>query len=141
MVTKEQLLIFIDTDLLQAQSNLYRRLSANLYETKNPGEYFHLHGSLEATTALNMVGLEGYRPDMTDYHECIKLIESHVKQFTAAELEEMNAKAKQAGVTALKWEEFKESKHVCSEILWPLFLTSINILAGPNTSPGASMES
>lgn len=36
-----------DTDLLQAQSNLYRRLSANLYETKNPGEYFHLHGSLE----------------------------------------------------------------------------------------------
>ncbi|KAF2139567.1 uncharacterized protein K452DRAFT_289573 [Aplosporella prunicola CBS 121167] len=100
-----------DTDLLQAQSILYRRLSANLYETKNPGQYFHLHGSLEATTALNMVGLEGYRPDMTDYHECIKLIESHVKQFTAEELEKMNAERRQAGVTAMKWEDFKETNH------------------------------
>ncbi|KAF2001769.1 CoA-transferase family III [Amniculicola lignicola CBS 123094] len=100
-----------DTDLLQAQSNLYRRLSANLYETKNAGEYFHLHGSLEATKALNMIGLEGHRPDMTDYHECVKLIESHVKQFTADELEEKNWGIKQAGVTCLKWEEFKATEH------------------------------
>lgn len=97
---------------MQAQSILYRRLSANLYETKNPGEYFHLHGSLEATTALNMVGLEGHRPDMTDYQECVDLIESHVKQYTAEELEAMNAKHRQAGVTALKWEDFKNTPHV-----------------------------
>ena len=101
-----------DTDLLQAQSNLYRRLSANLYGTKNPGEYFHLHGSLEATTALNMIGLEGHRPDMTDYRECIKLIESHVKQFTAAELERMNAEKRQAGVTCMRWEDFKKTDYV-----------------------------
>ncbi|CAO2653217.1 Nn.00g026280.m01.CDS01 [Neocucurbitaria sp. VM-36] len=100
-----------DTDLLQAQSILYRRLSANLYETKNPGEYFHLHGSLEATKALNMIGLEGHRPDLTDYHECIKIIEDHVKQFTADELEEMNWKIKQAGVTCLKWDDFKATQH------------------------------
>ncbi|KAF2680297.1 CoA-transferase family III [Lentithecium fluviatile CBS 122367] len=100
-----------DTDLLQAQSILYRRLSANLYETKNPGEYFHLHGSLEATKALNMVGLEGHRPDLTDYHECIKIIEEHVKQYTVDELEEMNWKIKQAGVTCLKWEDFKSTQH------------------------------
>lgn len=100
-----------DTDLLQAQSNLYRRLSANLYATKNPGEYFHLHGSLEATTALNMVGLEGHRPDMTDYHDAINLIETHVKQYTAQELEAMNAERKQAGVTALEWEDFCKTKH------------------------------
>lgn len=100
-----------DTDLLQAQSILYRRLSANLYETKNPGEYFHLHGSLEATKALNMVGLEGHRPDLTDYHECIKVIGAHVKQFTADQLEEMNWKIKQAGVTCLKWEDFQATEH------------------------------
>jgi hypothetical protein len=29
---------FLDTDLLKAQSILYRRLAANLYETKIPGE-------------------------------------------------------------------------------------------------------
>ncbi|KAF1945732.1 CoA-transferase family III [Clathrospora elynae] len=100
-----------NTDLLQAQSILYRRLSANLYRTKTPGEYFHLHGSLEATKALNMVGLEGSRPDLTEYHECIKVIESHVKQFTADELEEMNWKIKQAGVTCLKWEDFQTTQH------------------------------
>jgi hypothetical protein len=101
----------VDTDLLQAQSILYRRLSANLYETKNTGEYFHLHGSLEATKALNMVGLEGHRPDLTEYHECIKIIEDHVKQFTADQLEEMNWKIKQAGVTCLKWEDFQATEH------------------------------
>ncbi|KNG48515.1 CoA-transferase family III [Stemphylium lycopersici] len=100
-----------DTDLLQAQSILYRRLSANLYETKNPGEYFHLHGSLEATKALNMIGLEGSRPDLTEYRQCIKVIEDHVKQFTADELEEKNAEIKQAGVTCLKWEDFQATQH------------------------------
>lgn len=100
-----------DTDLLQAQSILYRRLSANLYETKRPGEYFHLHGSLEATKALNMIGLEGFRPDLTDYHECIKVIEDHVKQFTVEELEEKNQQIRQAGVTCLKWDDFRASEH------------------------------
>ena len=102
----------IDTDLLKAQAILYRRLSANLYETKNAGEYFHIHGSLEAGKTLNMIGLEAHRPDMTDYRECIRLIEKHVRQYTAAELEIMNAKIKNAGVTALKWEDFKKTSHV-----------------------------
>jgi hypothetical protein len=101
----------LDTDLLQAQSILYRRLSANLYETKNPGEYFHLHGSLEASKALNMIGLESHRPDLTDYHEIIKIIEGHMKQYTADELEEMNSKIKQAGVTCIKWEDFQTTEH------------------------------
>ncbi|KAH6681657.1 CoA-transferase family III domain-containing protein [Halenospora varia] len=100
-----------DTDLLKAQSILYRRLSANLYATKNPGEFFHIHGSLEAGKTLNMIGLEAHRPDLTDYRQCIDTIESHVKRFTAAELEEMNAKESQAGVTALKWEDFKQTEH------------------------------
>ncbi|KAM0311854.1 hypothetical protein ACHAO8_006808 [Botrytis cinerea] len=100
-----------DTDLLKAQAILYRRLSANLYETKNPGEYFHIHGSLEAGKTLNMIGLEAYRPDLTEYRECINVIEKHVKQYTAAELEVMNAKINQAGVTALKWEDFKKTSH------------------------------
>lgn len=100
-----------DTDLLQAQSILYRRLSANLYQTKVPGEFFHLHGSLEATKALNMIGLEGHRPDLADYHECIKIIEEHVQKYTADELEEMNWKIKQAGVTCLKWEDFQTTQH------------------------------
>jgi hypothetical protein len=48
---------------------------------------------------------------MTDYHQCIDLIEQHVKQYTAEELEAMNAKHKQAGVTCLKFEDFIHTEH------------------------------
>ena len=104
----------IDTDLLAAQSNGYRRMSANLYQTKNPGEFFHIHGSLEATTTLNMLGLDGHRPDLTDYEEIIKTIEHEVQKYTAAELEDMNRERRQAGVTAFKHEDFIKTPHVSS---------------------------
>jgi len=64
-----------------------------------------------------MIGLEPYRPDLTDYRECIDTIESHVRQFTAAELETMNARERQAGVTALKWEDFKRTNHVSTFVM------------------------
>jgi hypothetical protein len=47
-------------------------MSANMYRTKE-GKYYHIHGSLEATTTLNMIGLPGHRPDLTDYNEIIKV--------------------------------------------------------------------
>ncbi|CAI7584778.1 unnamed protein product [Penicillium glandicola] len=100
-----------NTDLLAAQSNGYRRMSANLYKTKNPDEYFHIHGSLEATTTLNMIGLEGQRPDLTDYEEIIKVIENKVQQYTITELEEMSKERRQAGVTAYKHEDFIKTPH------------------------------
>lgn len=87
-------------------------MSANLYETKNPGEFFHIHGSLEATTTLNMIGLEGERPDLTDYEEIIKVIEEKVQKYTASELEVMNKEKRQAGVTAYKHEDFIKAPHV-----------------------------
>lgn len=87
-------------------------MSANLYETKNDGEFFHIHGSLEASTTLQMIGLESHRPDLTDYHEIIKVIEGQVRKFTAAELEDLNRERRQAGVTAYKYEDFIKTPHV-----------------------------
>ena len=86
-------------------------MSANLYKTKDE-RFFHIHGSLEATTTLNMIGLEGYRPELTDYQEIIKTIEEKVQKFPPAELETMNAERRQAGVTAYKYEEFVKTPHV-----------------------------
>lgn len=83
-----------------------------MYETKTSGEYYFIHGSLEASKTLNMIGLEAFRPDLTEYRECIDTIEKHVKQFTVAELEEMNAEKRQAGVPVLKYEDFEKSDHV-----------------------------
>ncbi|KAJ5563430.1 CoA-transferase family III [Penicillium sp. DV-2018c] len=113
-----------DTDLLAAQSNGYRRMSANLYKTKNPDEYFHIHGSLEATTTLNMIGLEGHRPDLTDYEEIIKVIEAKVQKYTAAELEVMNKERRQAGVTAYKHDDFIKTPHGSLNVQEPAWKVS-----------------
>ncbi|WZH49886.1 CoA-transferase family III domain-containing protein [Fusarium acuminatum] len=101
-----------DTDLLQAQSNPYRRMSANLYETKNPGEYYHIHGSLEASTTLKMIGLEPFMPDLKSHEDIVNTIEPAVRKFTIQELESMNAVRRQAGVPALKHEDFIKTEHL-----------------------------
>lgn len=103
-----------DTDLLKAQSDPYRRMSANLYATARPGEYYHIHGSLEASTTLSMLDLEPFRPDLNALgHEAIvEEIESHVKRFTSDELEKLNAEKRQAGVPALRHDEFLKTPHV-----------------------------
>lgn len=88
-------------------------MSANLYKTKIPGGYYHIHGSLEATTTLNMIGLDGHRPDLTNYEQIIEVIEERVQQYTVAELEKMNRERRQAGVPALKYEDFIMAPHVC----------------------------
>jgi hypothetical protein len=87
-------------------------MSANLYETKQPGEYYHIHGSLEASTTLRMIGLEPFRPDLTTHQEIASTIECAVRKFTVKELEEMNAQNRQAGVPVLKHDDFLQSAHV-----------------------------
>ncbi|KAJ4172450.1 hypothetical protein NW754_002649 [Fusarium falciforme] len=100
-----------DTDLLQAQSNPYRRMSANLYETKVPGEYYHIHGSLEASTTLQMIGLEPFRPELQSHQDIVAAIEPAVRKFSIQELEALNAKNRQAGIPALKHEDFLQTEH------------------------------
>lgn len=101
-----------DTDLYQAQSIPYRRMAANLYQTKETGRYYHIHGSLEASTQLNAIGLEAFRPDLETHSEIVDVIESAVKNFTVQELEDLNTKHRQAGVEALKHEDFLATPHV-----------------------------
>ncbi|KAI0145698.1 CAIB/BAIF family enzyme [Hypoxylon sp. NC0597] len=110
-----------DTDLNQAQSNLYRRLSAGLYETRNRGEFYHIHGSLEATTTLNMIGLPAFLPDLTNYRDCIDTIEGAVRRFSGAELEKLNGEYRQAGVPVLTNEKYKKTRHGQAMESLPLF--------------------
>ncbi|KAI1823565.1 CoA-transferase family III [Xylaria intraflava] len=100
-----------DTDLHNAQSILYRRLSAGLYETRKPGEYYHIHGSLDATVTLSMIGLPSFWPGLTDYRQCIKTIESAVKRYSAAELEVRNQHFRQAGTAVLTREQYLKTRH------------------------------
>lgn len=110
----------VDTDLLQAQSNLYRRMSANLYKTKDE-KYYHIHGSLEAGVTLNMIGLPAHDETQTDYQQIIKTIGDAVAKFTAEELETMNAERRQAGTTCYTREQFLETPHgkvISAEPYW-----------------------
>ncbi|KAK9449464.1 CoA-transferase family III domain-containing protein [Limtongia smithiae] len=100
----------VDTDFYAAQSDPYRRMSANLYRTKD-NKFFHIHGSLDASTTLEMIGLPSHIPGFTDYDAIISKIEGAVIRYTAAELEAMNAEHKQAGVTALPRDEFLATPH------------------------------
>ena len=88
-------------------------MSANLYETKTQGDYYHIHGSLEATRTLNMIGLEAFRPDLIKHDAIVSVIEPAVRKFTVCELETMNAHNRQAGVPAYRHEEFLKTPHVC----------------------------
>lgn len=59
-----------------------------------------------------MIGLPPYRPDLKTIDDIAEEIESHVKQFTIEELEEKNKELRQAGVIALKHEDFVQTPHV-----------------------------
>ncbi|SPQ22319.1 77fa5a5c-196a-474c-9865-0bd20da78203 [Thermothielavioides terrestris] len=130
-----------DTDLNQAQSVLYRRMSANLYRTKNRGEYYHIHGSLDADVTLEMLGLPKNNPSMTDYRSIIDYIESAVMQHSAAELDSLNVAHRQAGIQALTWAQFKATSHGKALLQLPPFTPSAlhgikvlelcRIIAGP----------
>lgn len=98
------------TDLNKAQSILYRRMSANLYRTKDQ-RYYHIHGSLDASTTLNMIGLPAYAPELTEYDDVVKTIQDAVSKFECNQLEKINLMNRQAGVEALKYEDFLQTDH------------------------------
>ncbi|ODV61974.1 CoA-transferase family III [Ascoidea rubescens DSM 1968] len=111
------------TDLNQAQSITYRRMSANLYETKDKGRYYHIHGSLEASTQLKLIGLPPYNPKLTDYNEIVNVLQGAVHNFSVDELEEQTLKYRQAGVEAMKSEDFLQTPHgktISSKPFWEI---------------------
>lgn len=131
-----------DTDILEAQSDPYRRMSANLYATATPDAYFHIHGSLEANTTLNMIGLPPYRPDLKTIEDISECIESHVQQFTIDELEAKNQALRQAGVTAFKYEDFIATPHGKHNVALPPWAvtpleTTTPPVPLPQDAPGA----
>jgi hypothetical protein len=102
----------LDTDLKEAQSNIYRRFAANLYGTKRDNEYYHLYGSLVASTALRMIGLPPFNTELAEYREVIDHIEQQMKRFTVEELEEKNQENQQAGTKAYKREDILKADYV-----------------------------
>ncbi|PMD32072.1 CoA-transferase family III [Hyaloscypha variabilis F] len=128
-----------DTDFLRAQSDPYRRMSANLYETKDKGAYFHIHGSLEATRTLKMLGLEAFRTDLTNHNDIISVIEPAVRKFSTQQLEDMNSHHKQAGVTAFRHEDFLKTEHGAANTHQPAWtVTQLADISPPVPLPSST---
>ncbi|KAH7353710.1 CoA-transferase family III domain-containing protein [Plectosphaerella cucumerina] len=128
-----------DTDLLQAQSDPYRRMSANLYRTADADEYYHIHGSLEASTTLQMIGLPSHQPNLKTHADIVAAIEPAVERHTVAELEALNAKHRQAGVKAFKHEEFLQTPHGRANVkVAPWSVDAIETTTPPSPLPTSS---
>ncbi|KAI2613058.1 CoA-transferase family III domain-containing protein [Hypoxylon fragiforme] len=68
-----------------------------------------------------MIGLPAFRPDLTDYHDCINTIEGAVQRFSALELEKLNQDYGQAGASVLTNEKYQKTAHGQAMASLPLF--------------------
>lgn len=90
-------------------SESFRRFATNIYPTKD-GRWFHLHGSMNATPILTMLGLDTSRPDL-DETAAIDLYGKTVSQWNSKDIDyEANTKFHQAGTICLTPEEFLTSE-------------------------------
>lgn len=141
------------TDLFEAQSNLYRRLSANMYKTSEPNVYYHTHGSLEATPIFEAIGLPGYQNELNDYQNICDVIQAKCEKFTAEELDKITEEKRQAGAIVFTREQFlqtEQGKAIKDEPLfsleslesssppcpWPSITTHLQLDAMPELKNG-----
>ncbi|KAJ5678994.1 hypothetical protein N7462_007238 [Penicillium macrosclerotiorum] len=84
------------------------RQGTNVYQTKD-GRWYHLHGSMNATQTMNMLGV--VEQDVT-HEEARKIYMDKVAQWNSEEIERVaNEQYRQAGVTCNLPEEFFASEH------------------------------
>ncbi|KAH6999841.1 CAIB/BAIF family protein [Ilyonectria destructans] len=103
---------------LYAMNKPIHQEATNVYKTKD-GRWYHLHGSMNATATMGMVGVE--EQDVTR-EEAIKIYAEKVAQHDAEFLErKSNEEVKEAGVACLTPEEFfasEQGKIMGAEPLW-----------------------
>lgn len=84
------------------------------YKTKD-GAYFHLHGSLNTSNILNMLGLPLHRPDLEEaskWAECKSIYRTEVAKHDSQWLDiEANEHWRQAGTICYTLEDFQKSAH------------------------------
>jgi len=93
-----------------------------------------------------MIGLPPFFPGLTDYRECIKIIETAVQQFSTEELDLLNQRFRQAGVPALTQEQYLQTPHgdILSSLppfsVSPLELSTPPVPLAPNVDDKGRMR-
>ncbi|KAI5860848.1 CAIB/BAIF family enzyme [Durotheca rogersii] len=100
----------------------WRRLVTNVYPTRD-GRWFHLHGGLDSSPCLRMLGLPTHRDDVVDEMVAIDALSARVRQFDADWLDvEANEHWRQAGGICLTPEEYRASPQGRAVADDPLYL-------------------
>jgi hypothetical protein len=100
---------------LHDQASPIRRYATNIYQTKD-GRWYQLHGSMNATPIMEMLGVE--HQDVTR-EEAIKIYSDKVAQWDSADIEKTaNEKYSQAGSVCNTPEEFFASEQVRLPFDW-----------------------
>lgn len=95
-------------DLYDMNRPIHRHCT-NVYQTKD-GRWYHLHGSMNASPSMKMMGVP--EQDVT-HEEAIEIYKSKVAQWNSEEIEKVaNEEYKQAGVVCNRPEEFFASEQV-----------------------------
>ncbi|KAI1761931.1 CoA-transferase family III [Hypoxylon sp. FL1150] len=104
-----------------SQFTHWRRLVTNVYPTRD-GRWFHLHGGLDSTPCLKMLGLPEQR-DLAEEMDAIEGLSETVRKFDADWLDiEANEFWRQAGGICLTPEEYRESEQGRAVADGPLYL-------------------
>lgn len=104
-----------------SQFTHWRRLVTNVYPTRD-GRWFHLHGGLDSTPCLKMLGLPAHR-DLVEEMDAIEGLSEAVRRFDADWLDiEANEFWRQAGGICLTPEEYRETEQGKAVADEPLYL-------------------
>lgn len=94
---------------LHDQASPIRRCATSIYQTKD-GRWYQLHGSMNATPTMEMLGVENQD---VSREKAIKIYSDTVAQWESAEIEKVaNEKYRQAGSVCNTPEEFFASEQV-----------------------------
>lgn len=118
------------------QAQPWRRLCTNVYQCGD-GRWFHLHGGLDASPSLRMLGLPTHQPELTDDMEIIERYTDTLREQIddAAWLDlEANEHWRQAGTLCLTAQEYRDSPQGRAVGQDPLYLieeSDLDVLPAP----------
>lgn len=107
-------------------NNFYRALATNIYQTKD-SKYFQLHGSMNATETLKMLGLPSRINELKEREKTVQFLNNEVKNYDSEWLDiTANERFRQAGCVCYTAEEFantEQGRILSTEPLYLLYKT------------------
>ena len=107
-------------------NNFYRTVATNIYQTKD-NKFFHLHGSMNATKTLKMLGLPPKIDELQEREKAVQFLNNEVKNYDSEWLDvTANERYRQAGSVCYTAEEFantEQGRVLSKEPLYLLYKT------------------